>query len=212
LVAKPEVWNSATQAEQIAIYASTGWLATNPPLFPGRLQLPVAFRVDVLLAPRQHVLANVRQPPLIFKWRHFEPQIILCAVRWYLRFSPSYRDVPELLAERGLPVDPSTIWRWVQRFAPELCRRLPPHLKPINRSWRVDETYVRVTGQWCYLYRAIDSRGATIEFFLSAFRDLDAAKSLFRRALRDGAHRQPRVIHTDWAPTYPSAIGVIAHK
>ena len=71
-------------------------------------------------------MANVRQRPLIFKWRHFEPQIILCAVRWYLRFSLSYRDVQELLAERGVPVVHSTIWRWVQRFAPELCRRLRP--------------------------------------------------------------------------------------
>jgi IS6 family transposase len=134
----------------------------------------------------------MNQRPLVFKWRHFEPQIILCAVRWYLRFSLSYREVEELLAERGIPVDHSTTWRWVQRFAPELNFRLRPHLKRTNLSWRVDETYVRVKGQWSYLYRAIDSRGATIEFFLSASRDLDAATSLFRRALRDGAHRQPR--------------------
>jgi len=151
-------------------------------------------------------MAKPRQRPLVFKWRHFEPQIILCAVRWYLRFSLSYRDVQELLAERGVSVDHSTIWRWVQRFAPELLFRLRPHLKPTNRSWRVDETYVRVKGRWCYLYRAIDSRGATIEFFLSASRDLEGAKSLFRRALRDGAHPQPRVINTDLAPTYASAI------
>ena len=158
------------------------------------------------------------QRPLVFKWRHFEPQIILCAVRWYLRFSLSYRDVEELLAERGVAVDHSTIWRWVQRYAPELEQRLRRHLKPTNRSWRVDETYVRVKGRWCYLYRAIDSEGATIEFFLSPFRDLDAAKSQFRRALRNGAHPQPRVINTDLAPTYTSAIpalqrsGVIAKR
>ena len=103
------------------------------------------------------------QRPLVFKWRHFEPPIILCAVRWYLRFSLSYREVEELLAERGIHVDHSTIWRWVQRFAPELNFRLRPHLKPTNLSWRVDETYVRVKGHWCYLYRAIDSRGSTIE-------------------------------------------------
>ena len=102
-------------------------------------------------------MADLRQRPLIFKWRHFEPHIILCAVRWYLRFSLSYRDVQELLTERGVEVDHSTIWRWVQRFAPELNQRLRPHLKPTNRSWRVDETYVRVKGRWCYLYRAIDS-------------------------------------------------------
>ena len=148
----------------------------------------------------------MKQRPVVFKWRHFEPQIILCAVRWYLRFSLSYREVEELLAERGISVDHSTIWRWVQRFAPELNLRVRPYLKPTNLSWRVDETYVRVKGQWCYLYRAIDSRGATIEFFLAAFRDLDATKSLFRRASGDGAHPLPRVINTDLAPTYSSAI------
>ena len=87
-------------------------------------------------------------------------------MRWYLRFSLSYRDVEELLAERGVAVDNSTIWRWVQRYTPELEQRLRRHLKPTNRSWRVDETYVRVKGRWCYLYRAIDSEGATIEFSL----------------------------------------------
>ena len=158
------------------------------------------------------------QRPLVFKWRYFEPQIILCAARWYLRFSLSYRDVQELLAERGVEVDHSTIWRWVQRLAPELDQRLRRHLKPTNRSWRVDETYKRVKDRWGYLYRAIDSDGATIEFFLSAFRDLEAAQSLFRRALRNGAHPQLRVIHTDLAPTYTSAIpalqrsGIIAKR
>jgi len=148
----------------------------------------------------------MKQRPLVFKWRHFEPQIILCAVRSHLRFSLSYRDVEELLAERGMSAGHSTVWRWVQRYAPELDLRIRPHLKPTNLSWRVDETYVRVKGRWCYLYRAIDSRGATIEFFLPAFRDKDAAKSLFRRSLRDGAHRQPRVINTDLAATCSAAI------
>ena len=152
------------------------------------------------------------QRPVLFKWRHFEPQIILCAVRWYLRYSLSYREVQELLEERGVHVDHSTIWRCVQRFAPELDLRLRPHLKPTNLSWRVDETYVRVKGRWCYLYRAIDSRGATIEFCLSAFRDREAAKSPFCRALRNGAHRQPRVINTDLAPTYAPAISELKHN
>jgi hypothetical protein len=88
-----------------------------------------------------------------------------------LRFSLSYRDVQELLAERGVSVGHSTIWRWVQRSAPELRFRLGPHLKPTNRSWRVDETYAAVKGRWCDLYRAIDSWGATIELFLSASSD-----------------------------------------
>src|SRR4030081_3011947 len=92
--------------------------------------------------------------PALFKWRHFEPEIIVCAVRWYLRFSLSYRDVEELLMERGLPADHTTIWRWVQRYAPELNKRCRRELKPTNGSWRVDETYICQGGIWRYLYRA----------------------------------------------------------
>jgi IS6 family transposase len=93
-----------------------------------------------------------------------------------------------VLEERGLNVDLTTVWRWVQDYGPELEQRLRRHLKPTNNSWQVDETYVRVKGRWCYLYRAIDSRGATIDFLLSAFRDTDAAKRLFRKALSDRSH------------------------
>ena len=148
----------------------------------------------------------MRTRPAIFKWRQTEPGLILCAVRWYLRYSLSPRDVEELLEERGLNLDHTTVWRWVQCYGPELEQRLRGHLKPTNKSWRVDETYVRVKGRWCYLYRAIDSKGATIDFLLSAFRDADAAKRLFRKALGDRSHPQPRVINTDLAPIYSSAI------
>ena len=99
----------------------------------------------------------------LFKWRQFEPEVILLAVSWYLRFSLSYRDVEELLGERGLSVDHVTVWRWVQRYAPEIQRRLRTRLRPTNDSWRVDETYIRVKGKWVYLYRAVDSTGATID-------------------------------------------------
>ena len=88
----------------------------------------------------------------------------------------------ELLEERGLEADHTTVCRWVQRYGPELEQRLGRHLKPTNKSWRVDVTYLRVKGRWCYLYRAIDSAGATIDFLLSALRDVDAAKRLFRSA------------------------------
>src|SRR5271167_86305 len=83
--------------------------------------------------------------PAIFKWRQTEPGLILCAVRWYLRYSLSLRDVEELLEERSLNVDHTTVWRWVQCYSPELEQRLRKHLKPTNKSWRVDETYVRVS-------------------------------------------------------------------
>ena len=144
--------------------------------------------------------------PAIFKWRQTEPELILCAVRWYLRYSLSLRDVEELLNERGLGVDHTTVWRWVQRDGPEMEQRMRGHLKPTNKSWRADGTYIRVKGRWCYLYRAIDSSGATIDFLLSALRDADAAKRLFRKALSDRCHPQPRVINTDLAPIYGSAI------
>jgi transposase, IS6 family len=97
--------------------------------------------------------------PVIFKWRQTEPQLILCAVRWYLRYSLSLRDVEELLEERCLEADHTTVWRWVQRYGPELEQRMRRHLKPTNKSWRWDETYIKVKARWCYLYRAIDSTG-----------------------------------------------------
>jgi hypothetical protein len=96
----------------------------------------------------------------LFKWRQFEPEVILLAVGWYLRFSLSYRNVEELLAERGLHADHVTVWRWVQRYAPEMERRLHSRLKPTSDSWRVDEIYIiRVKGKRRYLYRAVDSTG-----------------------------------------------------
>ena len=122
-----------------------------------------------------------RNRPALFKGRHFEPEMIIQCVRRYLRFCLSYRDVEELMAERDLRVDHVTIWRWVQRYAPELNRRCRPELRMTNRSWRCDETYLRVAGKWTYLYRAVDSTEATIDFLLSARRDADAAKRFFQK-------------------------------
>jgi len=143
----------------------------------------------------------------LFKWRQFEPEIILLAVGWYLRFSLSYRDVEELLAERGLRADHVTVWRWVQRYAPEMERRLRSRLKPSTDSWRVDETYIRVKGKWRYLYRALDSSGATLDFLLSAKQDAAAAKRFLAKALGRANHPTPRVINTDGHSAYPPAIG-----
>ena len=141
----------------------------------------------------------------LFKWRQFEPEVILLAVGWYLRFSLSYRDVEELLAERGLHADHVTVWRWVQRYAPEMERRLRSRLRPINDSWRVDETYIRVKGKWVYLYRAVDSSGATIDFLLSAKRDAAAAERFLAKALGGENHPAPRVINTDEHAGYRAA-------
>jgi transposase-like protein len=123
-----------------------------------------------------------------------------------LRFSLSYRDVEELLAERGLHADHVTVWRWVQRYAPELQRRLRGHLKPTNDSWRLDETYVRVKGKWRYLYRAVDSTGATLDFLLSAKQDAAAAQRFLGKALGGANHSAPRVINTDGHASYPVAV------
>jgi len=114
--------------------------------------------------------------------------------------------VEELLAERGLLVDHVTVWRWVQRYAPEIQRRLRTRLRPTNASWRVDETYIRVKGKWVYLYRAVDSTGATIDFLLSAKRDAAAAERFRAKALGGQNHPAPRVINTDNHAGYPPAI------
>ena len=91
-----------------------------------------------------------------FKWRHFEAEIILLCVRWYLRYALSYREMEEMMWERGLRVDHTTIYHWVQRYAPELEKRCRPHLKACTASWKVDETYIKIKKAWMYLYRAVD--------------------------------------------------------
>jgi transposase, IS6 family len=126
-----------------------------------------------------------------FKWRHFEAEIILLCVRWYLRYALSYRHLEEMMAERGLRVDHTTIYRWVQRYAPELEKRSRPHLKACTDSWRVDETYIKVRKTWMYLYRAVDSDGNTLEFLLSPTRDAQAAKRFFLKALHSPAGSVP---------------------
>jgi transposase, IS6 family len=131
--------------------------------------------------------------------------IILLCVRWYLRYSLTYRDLEEIMLERNLKVDHVTIWRWVQRYAPLLNQRIRREVRHPNRSWRVDETYVKVAGRWAYLYRAVDSVGETIEFMLSPRRDLIAAKLFLRLAL-SGRASPPRVINVDGHPAYAGAI------
>jgi len=111
--------------------------------------------------------ATFMSQPKLFKYRHFEPEIILLCMRWYLRYSLSYRDLEEMMVERGLAVDHTTIYRWVQSYAPMLEKKCRTKLKPTNDSWRVDETYIKVKGEWMYLYRAVDSDGNTVEFMLS---------------------------------------------
>ena len=141
-----------------------------------------------------------------FKGRQFTAEVILWAVRWYLMFPVSYRDLELMLIDRGIEVDHTTIFRWIQAYAEELEKRVRPHLRMSNGSWRVDETYVRVKGRWTYLYRAVDSRGQTIDFLLSARRDAVAAKRFFRRALVQPHVVNPRTLTVDKNPAYPRAV------
>jgi IS6 family transposase len=150
--------------------------------------------------------------PTLFKYRHYQAEIILLCLRWYLRYSLSYRDLEEMMAERGLSVDHTTIYRWVQHFAPIFEKRRRAKLKPTTDSWRVDETYVKVKGTWMYLYRAVDSAGDTVEFMLSRTRGAVSAKRFLRKALRAKHTTPPRVINVDRNPSYPKAIGKLKKK
>lgn len=141
-----------------------------------------------------------------FKWRHFQPEIILLCTRWYLRYALSYRDLVEMIPERGLSVSHTTIYRWVQKYAPEIEKRSLPHLKQTNDSWRVDETYVKVKGEWMFLYRAVDSTGQTLDFYFSEHRTRKAAAKFFRKILTKRPKITiPRVINVDKHPAYIGA-------
>jgi transposase, IS6 family len=140
----------------------------------------------------------------VFAGFRFPPEVISVAVRWYLRYGLSYRDVEELLAERGVTVDHVTIYRWVQRFTPEFIEAARPCRHAPGDRWFVDETYVKVSGRWTYLYRAIDQHGQVIDVLLSMRRDLAAARRFFTRVLRAGVI--PVEVTTDRAPAYPRVL------
>lgn len=141
----------------------------------------------------------------LFKWRHFEPEIILLCVRWYCRYQLSYRDLAEMMLERGLSVHHSTLFRWVQVYAPEINKRIHPHLKMSGTSYRIDETYIKVGKECEYLSRAVDKEGQTIEFMLSAKRDISSAKRFFKKVMRADHRRLPFSISVDKNAAYPDA-------
>ena len=134
----------------------------------------------------------------------FPREVIAVAVRWYLRYGLSYRDVEELLAERGIAVDHVTVYRWVQRFTPEFIDAARAARHATGERWFVDETYVKVAGRWTYLYRALDQHGQVIDVLVSTRRDAAAAREFFTRALRVGA--SPVEVTTDRAPIYPPIV------
>ncbi len=131
-----------------------------------------------------------------FKWKHFQKEIILLVVRWYLSYALSYRDIEEMMHERGMNVDHSTINRWVIEYALLLEEEFRKNYKrKTGVSWRMDETYIKNKGEWCYLYRAVDKEGDTIDFMLSKNRDEAAAKAFFTKAI--GSSGLPEKITID---------------
>ena len=141
-----------------------------------------------------------------FKGRHFTSEVILWALRRYLAFPISYRDLAAMLSDRGVLVDHTTLFRWVQAYAPKPEQRVRCHLSPCTGSWQVDETYIKVKGTWTYLYRAVDALGRTIDFLLSVRRDAAAVKRFFRKALAQPHTTNPRTITVDKNPAYPRAV------
>ena len=121
----------------------------------------------------------------LFKGRHFNQEIVVLCVRWYLSFKLSFRDLVAMMAERGIGMAHTTILRWVQHYTPEFEKRWKRFARTVGGSWRMDETYIRVKGEWVYLYRAVDKSGKTVDFYLSPKRDVNAAKAFLRKAMKD---------------------------
>jgi putative transposase len=139
-----------------------------------------------------------------FKGAHFPPDIILMGVRWYVAYPLSYRHVEELIEERGVPIDHATIQRWVVKYSPLLEEAFHRRKRPVWVSWRMDETYIKVKGQWYYLYRAVDKTGQTIDFLLTAQRDEAAALRFLKKAIR--RHGVPEKITIDGSAANEAAI------
>jgi transposase-like protein len=134
---------------------------------------------------------------LIYRRRRFDAEIIELCVRWYITYRLSYRDLQAMMAERGIVVSHLTILRWVNRYVPEFEKRWNRFARPVNTSWRVDETYIKIRGKWNYLYRAVDKHGKTVDFLLRPDRGIAAAEAFFRKALSTNLRRWPRKITLD---------------
>ena len=172
---------------------------------PGAARAPIGeallrWRIAVVVG-EGHAMNSFRVdsrfPATSFVGYRFPPEVILLALRWYLRYGLSYRDVEELLAERDVEIDHVTIYRWVQRFTPLLIDAARPCRHHVGHRWFVDETYVKISGVWRYVYRAVDQHGQVIDVYVSQRRNTAVARRLFETSLR--AHRRPSEVITDLA-------------
>ena len=144
---------------------------------------------------------------LIFKGRHFPKDIILMPVRWYVAYPLSYRNIEEMMAERGVKLDHSSIQKWVVHYAPKLESEFRKKKKAIGSSWRMDETYVKVGGKWIYLYRSVDKAGKTIDFMLSEKRDRKSVLKFFNKAF--GSSGIPEKMNIDKSGSNTAALNRI---
>ncbi len=158
--------------------------------------------------PVRGVRAAAERSTSAFCGYRFPDDIIALAVRWYLRFRLPYADLVELLAERGVHVDPSSVFDWVQRFTPLYKDAARSHRHCVGTRWAVDETYIRLAGRWVYAYRAIDEHGQVIDVYLSDTRDTAAATAFFEQAIARTDMRPHRVT-TDKAPAYPPTLRAV---
>jgi transposase-like protein len=146
-----------------------------------------------------------------FKGHRFEKDLILLCVRWYLAYPLSYRNLEEMMAERGVEVDHSNLYRWVQKFTPTLEAAFRKGKKrPVGTSWRMDETYIKIKGQWKYLYRAVDKEGQTLDFLLTAHRDQKAARRFFKKAVRQ--HGLPAKVTIDKSGANTAALEALQQE
>ena len=142
-----------------------------------------------------------------FKRLHYPIDVIAQCVRWYLAYALSLRDLEEMMAERGILVDHSTLYRWIIRLTPLINKAFRRYKRAVGARWRMDETYIKVKGQWTYLYRAVDSSGQTIDFLLTAKRDAAAALRFFRKAIRQ--HGEPEVVTIDKSGANTAALAAL---